>query len=247
MLKGFLVSALLVTSISSYAKQKTICGPTDDRTLSTEPTIGRLSEEGDNKGCTVTLIGNSCAITAGHCKRVLVRAEFNTPASHDSKPVPSEKEDVYYIDQTSIVSQEEGPGKDWAVLKFIPNKFTGKLPGEVQGFRNVNFDRIEKALKVRITGYGYDPKDFFGNFAQQTHTGQIVSTGGIFFDRTVLRHTVDTMGGNSGSTIISEGTQEIIGIHTHGGCGKTTGSNAGTIISRHKELKQAILNCLATE
>lgn len=247
MLKRIFTASIIFTSLNCFAKPQTICGPTDDRRLSFEPTIGRLSEEDGNKGCTVTLIGNSCALTAGHCKRVLIKAEFNTPESYDGKPMPSAKEDVYYIDQGSIISQDDGPGKDWAVLKFTPNQHTGKLPGQVQGYKNVSFEKLKKDLRVRITGYGYDSKDSSANFAQQTHTGRILSVGGIFFDRTVLSHTVDTMGGNSGSTIVNENTQEVVGIHTHGGCRKTSGSNRGTIISRHKELKEAIYRCLVSE
>jgi hypothetical protein len=47
--------------------------------------------------------------------------------------------------------------------------------------------------------------------------------------QTALRYTVDTQGGNSGSPVIVEGGGNVaIGIHTHGGCSATGGSNAGT-------------------
>lgn len=247
MLKGLTTFTLIVLSLNSYAISKSICGANDDRVLSHEPTIGRLSIENKYQGCTVTLIGNRCALTAGHCKQVLVKAEFNTPDSYDSKPVPSAKEDVYYVDQNSIEYQDDGPGKDWSVFKFLPNRITGKFPGVVQGYKSVSFDKLHKDVDVRITGYGYDPDDFYGNFAQQTHTGKIIFNGGIFLERSVLKHTVDTMGGNSGSTIILEDTQEIIGIHTHGGCMRRDGANEGTIINKHRALKNAIKSCLADD
>ena len=55
------------------------------------------------------------------------------------------------------------------------------------------------------------------------------------------------MGGNSGSSIILELTQEIIGIHTHGGCTSFGGTNQGTLINEHKKLVAAIKACLDTE
>ena len=246
MFKGLMISTTLLAAAFSYAGVKSICG-TDDRILSFNSKIGRLSEDGKHKGCTATMIGNSCAITAGHCERVLVRAEFNTPVSVDNVPQASDKKDLYYIDQTSIVSQDEGPGKDWAVFKFKPNTITGKLPGVVQGNYDVSFNKLSKGDKIEITGYGIDDGDLDKHFAQQVHQGKITRLGDAFYGKSVMSHVADTMGGNSGSSIIKIDTQEIVGIHTHGGCRRSGGSNMGTVISRHKKLMQAIKTCLASE
>ena len=246
MTKMILGCLVLLTSTYSYADGKSICGSNDDRVLSFEAKVGRLSSMDDNKGCTATLISDSCAVTAGHCKPVLIRAEFNTIPSVGTIPQPSAPEDVYLIDQDTIKLQDEGPGKDWAVFKFKRNEITGKLPGEVQGYHNVSFDRIKKGQKIRITGYGVDRSDDTGSFAQQTHTGEL-KTVGTLFNRSHLKHTADTTGGNSGSSVILEATQEIIGIHSHAGCSRMGGANQGTLINRHKELVAAIKTCLASD
>jgi V8-like Glu-specific endopeptidase len=246
MFKGLIISVTLLVASISFAGVKSICGE-DDRVLSFNAKIGRLSEDGAHKGCTATMIGNSCAITAGHCEPVLVRAEFNTPVSIDNEPQASDTKDLYYIDQTTIVSQDEGPGKDWAVFKFKPNSITGKLPGVVQGNYDVSFDELTKGTKIEITGYGIDDGDLDKHFAQQVHQGKIVKLGDLFFGKSVLSHVADTMGGNSGSSIINIDTQKIVGIHTHGGCKSSGGSNMGTIIARHKKLMEAIKKCLASE
>ena len=70
---------LIVFTFSNiiYANSKSICGPSDDRELSFELPVGRLSALNKNFGCTVTLIGKTCAITAGHCYSVLEKVEFN--------------------------------------------------------------------------------------------------------------------------------------------------------------------------
>ena len=246
MTKALLGFLTLIISIHSYADSKSICGSNDDRTLSYEPKVGRLSTLENNKGCTATLISDSCAITAGHCKTVLIRAEFNTPESIGGIPQPSQKEDVYLINQDTIDLQDAGPGKDWAVFKFKRNQYTNKLPGEVQGNYDVSFKSVRKGNKIRITGYGVDRIDATGNFAQQTHTGNL-KTVGTLINKSHLRHTADTTGGNSGSSIILESTQEIIGIHSHAGCNRSGGANQGTLIKKHKKLIAAIKTCLASD
>jgi hypothetical protein len=47
-----------------------------------------------------------------------------------------------------------------------------------------------------------------------------------------LAYTADTTGGNSGSPVILEATGQVIGVHTHGGCTSTSGSNKGTASNR---------------
>ena len=62
-----------------------------------------------------------------------------------------------------------------------------------------------------------------------------------------MYHIADTMGGNSGSSIIRESDEMIVGIHTNGGCYSRGGSNSATVISENQELVKAIRACLAEE
>jgi len=238
-----IISITLVSSLQIFASQKSICGSQDNRALSFDSKIGRLFADETHKGCTVTMISDTCALTAGHCAPVLKFAEFNTPISVDGQAQASDPRDIYPIDESSIVLEHAGPGKDWAVLKIQENEITGKLPGAVQGYYDINYRKPRRGIELRITGYGRD-KEADRNFAQQTHRGKLKSTGNIFFGKTLLTHTVDTMGGNSGSVILNEGTQEIIGIHTHGGCSADGGSNKGTLLATSDKLKAAIKACL---
>ena len=242
MFKGLLITLLLITG-QSFAGHKTICGASDDRALSFNPKIGRLFADESHKGCTITMISDNCGITAGHCQPVLKYAEFNTPISEEGQAQASSLKDIYEVDESTIVMEHAGPGKDWAIMKLKRNSFTGKFPGEVQGYYNVNFRKPRRNTRVRITGYGRD-SEATRNFAQQTHNGELVVVGTSYFGETALAHTVDTMGGNSGSTILNDKTEEVIGIHTHGGCREDGGANLGTLISAHEELKKAIKACL---
>jgi len=71
------------------------------------------------------------------------------------------------------------------------------------------------------------------NATQQATTGpvNIVTLADGHTEGALLRHihhTVDTCGANSGSLIRDDFTLRGLGIHTHGGCTSTGGSNAGT-------------------
>lgn len=230
----------LLSSFSSHSKS--ICGTQDNRELSQIKPIARVRQVEDRAGCTITMIGRSCAVSAGHCTTTFGIAEFNTPPSADGRIQLPSAEDTYKVDFSSIVSRNGGHGQDWAVLRVLPNEITGELPGDVQGFYGIAPSAPAISDIIRITGYGAASGED-RNFAQQTHLGEItgISRSGV------ISHVADTMGGNSGSTIILEGTQEIVGIHSHGGCWSRGGANAGTLLASNNEFKKAIDSCLAWE
>ncbi|MBI2518942.1 MAG: trypsin-like serine protease [Bdellovibrio sp.] len=238
-LQEVVLGMVLLAGQGVFAADKTICGPSDDRDLSDNVKIGRVLERGAPAGCTITLIGRSCVLSAGHCIGTFHVAEFNTPPSSNGRIAHPAEKDIYEVDRASIVSKNNGQGDDFAVFRLKANNITGQYAGEVQGHYNVSFDPPRVGAMVRITGYGADRSQGDRNYAQQSHVGPITQ-----ISDTILYHQVDTMGGNSGSTVILEEEQEIIGIHTHGGCSSYSGSNASTLISAHSALKQAIQNCL---
>src|SRR5690606_1209852 len=93
---------------------------------------------------------------------------------------------------------------------------------------------------IRITGYGTGggPSSTWSQ-VQKTHTGPYSSLSG-----TTVRYRVDTTGGNSGSPVENESDAgKVIGIHTHGGCTSSGGSNAGTAI-QHTGIQNALNNPL---
>lgn len=257
-MKKLALMMVLLTSVSTMAKNKTICGPSDDRVVSTNTKIGRLLENRSGAGgCTLTMISKSCGISAGHCYSVLGVAEFNTPLSTNDGIGHPGASDVYDIDKTSIKYKNGGPGNDWAVFKVKPNSVTGQYAGDAQGTYHVSFDVPEVGETLRITGYGRDSEPT-KDLAQQTHTGNLVSVGTQTRDDSdeddwngrpysTLSHTVDTMGGNSGSTIIRESDDMIVGIHTHGGCSSWGGENQGTVIAKNPEAVAAIKSCLESD
>jgi len=205
--------------------------------------IGRIMAADLKSGiCTATLIGKSCMVTAGHCASILDLIQFDVPDSTFTGQVrhPAE-ENVYNVDKGSIVYRDNSIGRDWTVFRVAPNSKTGALPGDLYGHYIVSFDGVSYGDPVRITGYGTDTQKT-RNFVQQTSDGLIVST-----DRS-LSYQVDTTGGNSGSSIILDGTDYVIGIHTHGGCGYGDDSgNFGTDAAQSPDFQKAVNDCLAQE
>ena len=230
----------------SYAQGKTICGETDDRTLSYIKEVGRAADLTDLVGCTVTLISKNCAITAGHCLPKVKKFSFNVPQTKEGKVQESQAEDIYLIDPSFIKYKENGEGDDWAVIKLLPNNETGLYPGNVQGYLPVQTkDSVKLGQRLLIAGYGSDITDPDGHFSQQVHHGSVKKIGGFFSSASRIGYDIDTMGGNSGSSLILEDSQEIIGVHSHGTCEIWGPYNEGTLISKNKKFKEAISACLS--
>ncbi|MHC5025731.1 MAG: trypsin-like serine peptidase [Planctomycetota bacterium] len=213
----------------------TICGE-DDRVLSSDRRAARLVPI----GCTVWLFNdaNSCYLTAGHCGAGAGDVvEFNVPLSTaGGEIVHPGPEDQYPVDPASVQAQNSGTGNDWGYFGCLPNSNTGLFPYEAQGERyEIAAAAPENAGQtVTITGFGVDDSPLAWTQVQQTHSEAYAGVDG-----TRVFYTVDTRGGNSGSAVLDESTGMVIGIHTHGGCGASSGSNSGTAIN-HPSLQQAL-------
>lgn len=226
--------------------QKSICGMHDERELSQDSVVGRAQRFGRLGGCSITMIGRTCAITAGHCFGALEEIHFNTELTRNEEGelnIPA-LEDIYNVDPESIVHYYAGIGEDFAVLRLAPNELTGELAGDSQGYLEVSFDGPAAGDLIRITGYGVVPDDDVRTFSQQTHTGQITS---FDLDAHILRHVADTTGGNSGSAVVDEATGKVIGVHTHAGCSIFGGANRSTLVANNEPLQDAVTSCLAWE
>jgi V8-like Glu-specific endopeptidase len=226
--------------------EESICGPTDDRILSSDPRAARALPI----GCTAWMIDDCehCFLTAGHCNgggnsdiNVL---EFNVPLSDNScsfgginHPGP---EDQYAVDSASQQTNGGGGvGNDWGYLGAFPNSNTGLLPWQVSGSWFTLNTSAPTATNARVTGYGSVSSSLAScawYLVQKTHAGPFFSLSG-----NALGYGMDTTGGNSGSPVIDDTSGEAIGIHTHGGCSSGGGNNSGTW-SGHPGLLNALAN-----
>ena len=155
----YLIIALIMFSSNSFSASYSICSEKDSRVQLPVSPIARISKEKNNSGCTATLIGKNCAITAGHCVSNLHKGEFNVPNSIEGEPVQSTQEDTFFIDPNSIKFQDEGRGNDWAVFKFKKNKKTGLYPGDLFGHFEVENYEPKNSDLLKISGYGIHYND----------------------------------------------------------------------------------------
>jgi V8-like Glu-specific endopeptidase len=192
---------------------KSQCGPQDNRVPSNDAAVGRIVPV----GCTGWIITNGKIVTAGHCAgNSLQVLQFNVPTSNSNGSIRHPGPEHQYAVKSGSVKQ----GTDWAVFEVNANSVTGKTAINAQG-KSFNVVRVNSAGTIRITGYGVDSGS--SNQTQQTHTGPLAS-----ITSTKIHYATDTEGGNSGSPIIDESTGNAIGVHTHGGCSTSGGSNSGT-------------------
>ncbi|MFG0331073.1 MAG: trypsin-like serine peptidase [Phycisphaerales bacterium] len=218
-----------------------ICGPTDDRLLLDDPRVGRSWPS----ACTAFMIDDRHRqfLTAGHCAEIFQTVgeviEFNVPFSNiEGTPRHPPPEDQYPVDPESIQFASNGEGDDWAYFGCGLNSETGLTAFLVQGdFLSLgDMAPPDTGQSIRVTGYGSvrNPISPQWNLVQKTHVGPYRGVVG-----TVVRYTVDTTSGNSGSPVFDQEAMEVIGIHTHGGCDISGGSNIGTAIN-HPDLLFAL-------
>jgi V8-like Glu-specific endopeptidase len=239
----FLILALTSFLISVDAFSM-ICGE-DDRVPAFDSRIGRIKLNHLDSGCTATMISKNCALSAGHCLNHMKTLEFNVPLSIRGRPQFAAPQDVYVIDQSSIVYKEKRPSTDWAVFKIKKNMMTGLSAGEAYGYFPVNFQSPQVGEELMISGYGRDSRgDGSYNFTLQTDHGKLVAVKSLIFGK-ALHYRIDSTGGTSGSAVIRVKEQDIVGIHTHGGCDSI--ENHGTIISEQPELIEAIKACIRSD
>ncbi len=209
-------------TIGLEPSEDTICG-NDDRILSYDPFAARALPI----GCTAWIFndGAGCFGTAGHCMSGASIIQFNVPLSNSNgslnNPPP---QDQYSTDNSSRQSVNGGIGNDWAYFGTFKNSNTGLTAQQAQG-GNYNFilpPPFNSNHDIRITGYGVDSSPSSWNQVQQTNAGPWVQS------TSAHKYQTDTMGGNSGSPVIHEPTGNVIGVHTHGGCGFSSGANSGT-------------------
>jgi V8-like Glu-specific endopeptidase len=240
----YIILILLLSTTSVIAFEKSICSESDSRVQLPNNPIARLSKQDGDRGCTATLVGENCAITAGHCVSNLFRGEFNVPNSVDGEPVQSQAEDIFFVDPNSIEFQDEGRGNDWAVFKFKKNEKSGVNPGDQFGFYDIETYEPKNSDVLKISGYGthYDNEQMTYTLLSALGHGDYI--GYSYEGRTLLNHKIDTSSGSSGSSVINIKTNKIIGIHGQGGC---TSSriiwNSATLINQHKKLQAAIKKC----
>jgi hypothetical protein len=219
-----------------------ICGPTDDRVLSTDGRIARVVNPGGGI-CTAFVISDSarCMLSAGSCAVSGASIiEFNVPLSSASGAIAHPPpQDQYVVDPSSIQSQSAGPGSNWAYFGVLPNANTGMgaAPAEANG---VAFAAAPPAAgqNLRLTGFGTTiaPVLLTWSQAQKTGAGPYVSLIG-----SLLRHQIDATAGDAGAPIRLDATGQAIAINDGDGCADPVAGTSNTATALQNAALQAAL------
>ena len=130
-------------------------------------------------------------------------------------------------------------GNDWAYFGVFDNSNTGMSPGTAYGVHHTLATTNPPAddRPIRITGYGStsSPVPASWYLVQKTHVGPFEYNVG-----NIIKYSTDTTGGNSGSAVLDENNQTVIGVHTNAGC-NTSGGNQGTSLFNN-DLQNALAN-----
>lgn len=227
-------SAIAATLMTSLVQPHSLCGQ-DDRVPTQHAPVGVVFDptSGSSNYCTLTLVSDACAVTAGHCLHVLGEAQFFVDAYHN-KPL-SAAEFVYKVDKNWTRALQSRIGNDWAVVRLKPHAVSGLLAGKAHGFIEPELSSANwtnaglQATAVQRSGSN--------TFVQWKAQGQVLWT-----DASIVYHDLDTTAGSSGTLLIDSATGRAAGIHTHGGC-DTMKNNKGTLISEVPNLVRAIKAC----
>jgi len=208
---------------SSISSTEEICG-TDDRYLFNHKAVGRIWT--GSLPSTGWILFDGRIVTAWHVLKNYNYGyiEFNVPTNGDCDNIKhSSAEDKYDIDFSTIQhSTNLEIGNDWAIFSVKKNSSTHKMPLEAQSA----FFYVEQTTSpgdLEIIGFGKDSNTPSNCYESQAAVG---SYEGL--DGNIIKHKVDTEGGNSGSPIINTLTGKVIGIHTNGGCASSIGYSRGT-------------------
>lgn len=119
---------------------------------------------------------------------------------------------------TELVEFERG-GLDMAICRVANS------PGNRFGFLKINTVDAEIGHMLTIIGHP-------AGTPKRIEAGPLTSVAGNY----LTYNDIDTLGGNSGSPIISARTGRVVGVHTNGGCTASSpaggGANSGVAIGR---------------
>lgn len=229
----FLEPNVSLPSALSTSKSRTIIGE-DDLQPADEPIpqIGRLSITGSNGSVYVGtgfLVSDNLVLTAGHClinkdMGKAVSIKFKAGLMFDGSYLASANATRCYL--PSPWEDSFDSNWDWALLRL------DKPLGSSLGYFNLKVASNPVGMSIDIPGY---PAKYDTNGTGVLNNQTLVYGWGNVTDCTAYRllYTADTMGGMSGSPIMSfiGGDYCAYGIHTNGFVENQTPRNSGVRIS----------------
>lgn len=227
--------------VETMPEEKSQCGPTDDRVLSSEAWVGRnIFPSGQPSGfspyCSIGILSNGSLTMSGHCitnvSGALIPGSFfevNVPLSNSDGTINiANANDQFPIVVGSNVHEDNGCNRDYCIYRAGDNANTGLNAAMSQNsFLRPTDLNPSTSFNIKITGFGDDGGT--RNNVQQTHNGPNLGVTDNGNSGIQIDYQPDTFNSNSGSPIQRIGNDGFTyGIHNCGGCGTDgSGSNKG--------------------
>ena len=237
----------VLASMKKYARNS-MCGKDDKQEVNSyDGTLGQTtgfvkahqgavaaiedkSTDSSSKFCSGTMISEDLFLTASHCiesgdatKNYLA---FNYEKSKGASTLLKQE----HFKVLEVVEEGGSSETDYSILRI-----EGK-PGAKFGFSKVNTNATKEGdLFTIIQHPSGKPKQ-----VEVGHRGK--ATSGVYMGYGDL----DTEPGSSGSGVLNE-AGEVVGVHTNGGCGPTSGENKAVMLTEIAKVSKTVQTLVQTQ
>jgi hypothetical protein len=203
-------STVIVGSLN-WSSSTTLSGTTATRAKA----VGYLSIPAVGSRCTAWLVSNDVVITNNHCissssQAVGARVSFNYV---DGVASTSR---VYYDCSTFIKTWS---AEDMTALRC--KAVNGLLPGQAQGFLRVSATNAATNASIYVLHQNCDYYTSSGCSPTKKYSPGVIKNAN--YSSTDASYDADTLGGSSGSPVLSSSTHEVVALHHYGFGGDSMG------------------------
>ncbi|NMO22105.1 trypsin-like serine protease [Pyxidicoccus fallax] len=191
--------------------------------------VGYLSIPAVGSRCTAWLVSRDVIITNNHCIGSASEAS-GARASFNYEDGVASASRVWYNCGTLIKTWS---GDDMTALRCTATN--GQLPGDVYGWLTVSSTNAATNASIYVVHQNCDYYTTSGCTPTKKSSPGVVKNAN--YSTTDLSYDADTLGGSSGSPVISSSTHQVVGLHHIGLGGNSSGrgtANTGVKATRVK-------------
>jgi V8-like Glu-specific endopeptidase len=225
---------------TAQAEQPVIVGSVDwtnstslSGTLATRAkAVGYLSIPSANSRCTAWLVSPDVAITNNHCIARSSQAK-GAKISFNYEEGVSSGQRVWYDCSTFVATWKN---LDMTALRCAP--INGVLPGDANGWLTVSSTDAADSDGIYVLHQNCDYYTTSGCSPTKKYSaGKILEAN---YSSTDASYDADTLGGSSGSPVLSAATNEVVALHHYGFGGDGNGRGTHNSGVRAGEIKPAL-------
>lgn len=225
---------------TAQAEQPVIVGSVDwvnSTSLSGTPAtrakaVGYLSIPAQGSRCTAWLVSKDVAITNNHCIARSSQAK-GARISFNYEEGVSSAQRVWYDCSTFVATWKN---LDMTAIRCAP--LDGVYPGDVQGWLTVASTDAADDSDIYVLHQNCDYYASSGCAPTKKYSGGAILDAN--YSSTDASYDADTLGGSSGSPVLSAATDEVVALHHYGFNGDASGRGTHNSGVRAGEIKPAL-------